>query len=404
VTQCTVLNDTAYTTAWESTSNGTFGLPDDVAYANYGFSSLQETNYTYSYSDYAKHFTEFTAATNIPYRLSGQSAFAGTFAGPTACASLFNPIKELQIPDTDLTLAFLSFQGYYTEPVEDPWFSAHTVYHRDSPYPIIRTTYAFDRPISSLACTEQHQICTDSGHCSKMLGLNQISESVAGDLKLGPKQNQILNRLIYAAGGSNFNWIVWYISTTSNPLLALNATATGYTTISLVLPDTQWQAEVASWHMLAMAHLQRLMVEYGTGQMAAQTKYLVPPQTDSERWLCENLMINSTAFRSFSVLKLVLIGTAASVIITLSLTIERIVGWVQLKTNQGIHAREMWHDHYMLGPQLWKKELEEKSSASDYGSSGTGRTYNSSWRHELDMTSLQLYSEKMSSRAQQPIA
>ena len=156
--------------------------------------------------------------------------------------------------------------------------------------------------------------------------------------------------------------------------------------------------------MLAMAHLQRLMAEYGTGQIAAQTKYLSPPQTDNERWLCENLMINSTAFRSFSVLKLTIIGIAASIIIILSSTIESIVSWLQLKTNRGIHAREMWLDHDMLGPQLWKKEMEEKNPASPRGSSATGRTYNSSRRHELDMTSLQLYSEKLSRLTQKSSA
>jgi hypothetical protein len=403
VRKCTALNDTAHTTAWESTFNRTFGSQNDVAYANYGPSNLQDTNNTYSYPNYADLFTEFTAATNIPYRLSAQAACAGSFSETTACYSAFKPIPELELPYADLTMAFLSFQGYYTEPVENPWFSAHSVFHRDSPLPMLRTTYSFDRPISSLACTEQHQFCTDSGQCSRLLGLNQMPEEMAKNLKLQPKQDQILNRMLYAAGGSNLPWIVWYLSTTSNPLLALNATATGMTTISSVLPDTQWQSEVESWHMLAMAHLQRLMVEYGTGQIAAQTKYLSPPQTDNERWLCENLMVNSTAYRSFSVLKLTILGIAASIIITLSSTIERIVSWLQLKTNRGIHAREMWLDHDMLGPQLWKKEIDEKNPALSRGSSATGRTYDSR-RHELDMTSLQLYSEKLSRLTQKSSA
>lgn len=64
------MTDTAHDTAWENNPNGTFGLQENVAYANYGFSNLRDTNYTYSYSDHDKTFTEFTAATNIPYRLS----------------------------------------------------------------------------------------------------------------------------------------------------------------------------------------------------------------------------------------------------------------------------------------------------------------------------------------------
>lgn len=311
----------------------------------------------------------------------------------------FSPIPELLQSEADLTIAFLSFSGKFLEPVDAPWFTAHRrVSDPASPLEILRTLYEPDWPINSLACTEQHQFCTDS-RCSKLMGGDQVSNDVLFSSTLTPKQNVTMNRFINAMGWSTIFSVAQYLMTSSKPMLALDMTATASYTVSFAPPNNQWELEVERWHTIGMAHMQRMMAEYATGQISPQLKYLLPPQTDSERWLCDNLMINSTAFRSFSVLKLTLIVLGASFIIFLSCTIETVIGWLQLKMNWGVHAREMWADHDMLGPQKWREEIDAKTTWLR-GSSASGKTYNSSWRHELDMTSLQLYSQNLSSWTQ----
>ena len=99
-------------------------------------------------------------------------------------------------------------------------------------------------------------------------------------------------------------------------------------------------------------------MEYDTGQIAAQTDYILPPQADGDRWICDNLMIRGTAYQSFSVLALALIVGFGTLVIFLSLNIENLASWIQVRLNKGWAGRESWDDHDMLGLQLWRKAFE----------------------------------------------
>ena len=400
VTNCTVLNETAHTT---TTTNDTSGL--NTTYVSWGPSLLRDTNYTYSYSNLFEFWTDYTSLTAQPYQLAALNHYGEVASPNDASGSCFSPIPELRQSQADLVIAFLSFAGMFMDPVDAPWFSAlrqldDAVWDHAERPPILQRLYVFDEPVHSLACTEQHQFCTRNS-CSKLLGADQVQEDVLSNLPLTPKQSVTFDRFSNAFEWSTIFEIVQYMQQSSTPLLALDKTATASFTVSFAVPDDQWQLEVQRWHALSIAHLQRLMSEWGTGQIAPQVKYLLPPNTDADKWLCDNLMINSTSFRSFSVLKLTLIMLGASSIILLSCTIEWIVSWLQLTLNRGIHACEMWVDHDMLGPQMWRKELDEKTS-SQRGPSASARTYDRNWRHELDMSSLQLYSEKLGSCNEKP--
>lgn len=365
VTTCTALNDTGHTTGWIQQNDTSL-----KAFANYGSNLLWETDCTYSFSNFADFFTDFTGVGVTPYQLSSQVAFGPGTAPNMANAgsSSFQPISALTPSDADTSLFFLSFNGKYTAEVKDPWFSAGKEYHRDSPLSLVATNFERDRPISTLGCTEQHQICAGEGRCTTLQGLNQIQETLGAHFKLTPNQDVTLDRLVKAIGVSALSFVANTLARSRTPLLAVNLTATETSTLSLPVPDDQWQLEVGYWHAVAMAQLQRTLIEYGTGQISPQVKYLVPA-TGADKVFCRNIMVRSTLYSSFNVVTLALIIFFGGAIILLSLTIETVSRWLQLRWNRGSHGRQMWEDHDMLGFQ--SKRRKGASFPSPNGSLGS---------------------------------
>jgi hypothetical protein len=293
--------------------------------------------------------------TTTSYQVFPQLAY-GESLNPSQ--STFMPLAELKQRDADITLLFLSFTGRYIAPVDDPWFSAHQLHLTNSPAALVRETYIRDKPVSTLGCTEQHQVCTSNRKCSPLLGFDQVQDFMSSSMSLTVRQNATADRIMRAVTASSMREVVEGLAVSSTPMLAITETARESTTLSLGLPPYQWQVEANYWHSVAMAQLQRIFVEYGTGQIAAQTDYILPPQTDGEKWICDNLMIRGTAYQSFSVLALALIVGVGTLVILLSLNIENLASWIQTRMKKGLAGRESWDDHDMLGLQLWRKAFE----------------------------------------------
>src|SRR5205814_1910981 len=135
-------------------------------------------------------------------------------------------------------------------------------------------TYTRDRPISTLGCTEQHQVCTVVGKCTPLLGFDQIEVSMDPNFNFTTNQIATINRILKVVNRSKMKDVVKNLAMSSTPILAINATVSKSATLSLALPPNQWQYEAEYWHSVSMAQLQRKFVEYGTGQIAAQTAYL----------------------------------------------------------------------------------------------------------------------------------
>jgi hypothetical protein len=367
VTSCTVLNDTDHTTDWIKQNDSSLW-----AYANYGPSlvwTIQNT--TYSYSNFGDFFTDFTGASTIPYQVNAQPVFQdGVVADPLSTGtSYFEPIDGLLQDHADTSLIFLSYIGKYAAPVDDPWFSAHELAIRDYPLPLIAKQYGRDRPISTLACTEQYQLCASEGNCTPLLGLNQVQERF-GKFVLSANQRVTLDRVMKASAVSDVSWVVQNLAFSTMPLLAINVSATSTHTLSLPVPDNQWQLEVGYWHSVAMAQFQRTLMEYGTGQISPSTDYLIPV-TGVDATFCRNIMIQSTRFSSFNVVALALLISFGTLIIASSLMIERLSSWVQMRWNRGSYGRQMWKDHDMLGFQL--KRGRGSSLPSPNGSMPSGQ-------------------------------
>ena len=350
ITTCAVLNDTGRVTGW----NGTRGLvanssTEEIAYAYYGPSLSEAAEWTYSYSNFASLFTNFTSEVEMPYQVSAQRAYADSPDN-----SDFSPISGVAQESADLTLLFLSFIGGYAERIDDPWFSALHSHHVESPDPLYQTQFERDRALSTVGCTEQHQFCTKNETCTGFLGVVQLAEIQFDETNsftasLNPHQAATFDRVLQGAEASVTAAIVASLALTNTPLLALSAVASGTHVLSLHLPVDQWHQELSYWHSIAMAHLQRTVVEFGTGQIAPEPQFLVhPPPEEQDKWFCQNLMIRSTVYQSFSVLSLGMIAGSGTLVILISLFIEDTAAWAQRRAWRGAAKRQSWDGDDML--------------------------------------------------------
>ena len=341
LTTCSVLNDTGRVI---ETSQGT---PLATTAAYYGESVSQSTNWTYSYSNFSSLYTEFTPQSNIPYQVNTQLSYG---VSPTSEEpDMFIPLPDLVPQSADLILFFLSFTGRYFNQIDDPWFAAHQLHEVDTQNPLARMQYARDSPISTLGCVEQHKFCNSNGSCTPFLGWMQARDVGPFNATLTPNQKVTFERMLRAAVASSIAQITLSLGKTSTPLLAMKNEASQSHSMSLWLPDDQWQRELKNWHTVAMAQLQRTMVQWATGQVAPRTEgQLLRPNTAPDMWFCNSLMIRSTVYQSFNVLTLALTVALGACVIILSWTIEDMTAWFQLRSNKGPTLRGLWDNDHIL--------------------------------------------------------
>ncbi|KAK4941091.1 hypothetical protein LTR10_018891 [Elasticomyces elasticus] len=327
---CAVLDDTDHVSGWDgSVVNSSESRPaPNAAHAFYGPSNYKNTPYTYSIANFASFYDNFSAQVTLPYQLDAEMAYGETY--PQWSVSQFAPIQELVQSDADLILFFLSFTGMYLDsPVDDPWFSAHEEQVFDTQLPFLNQRYARDKAISTLACTEQHQFCTSNGTCTGFLGFDQVQNVERFNNALSPHQNATFDRMLRAVTASSIWNVVFQLAITTAPMMASSETFSGSSgdVVSQALPPDQWERELTYWFSIAMAQLQRTVVQWATGQIVPEpqyVEYLLPPTLEQDVWFCHNFIVPSTAYQSFSVVAIFLIFGFGSLLVIVSVTIERL--------------------------------------------------------------------------------
>ncbi|KAK5551959.1 hypothetical protein LTR46_010076 [Exophiala xenobiotica] len=354
--KCAALAGTGNIQGWNgSLANSSAPRPDPAtAFAYYGPSLYKDTDFTYSYTNFASFYNNFTAQVTLPYQLDVELALGP--ADPQWTPSDFEPIPELRQNEADLVLFFLSFDGMYLGPNDDPWFSAHSEQIFDTSLPFLNKRYARDAAISTLGCTEQHQFCTPNGTCAGFLGFDQVQNVDKFNKALTPHQNATFDRMLRAATASSMRHLLENLALTTTPILANNLVHSGASgaVISQALPNNQWEMEIAFWHAVAMAQFQRTIVQWATGQIAPEpqyVQYLQPPTESQDIWFCNNLIIPSTVYESFSFVAIILVVTLGTLVILVSLTIERFAALIR-KWFRKRPARGDWEDDNMLGIPL----------------------------------------------------
>jgi hypothetical protein len=365
ITTCTPLNDQAYITSWRNVTSAN-GETVEAVDAYYGLSNGGDRNATYSFENFLKDMANDQIDDANPYQLHEEFAFGGS--GFENSGS-FSPIPQLYRKNADITLAFLSFNKAYDSPVDDPWFAAHqkSVYTLDGDSDINSTVYRRDLPVTTVGCTEQHQVCTgniasaNTRKCTPLMGSYQIQSDTAGvsSLNFTDRQNSTYVRVFQAALDATMENYLSRLIQRDMPLLARRKVIL---VVGSSLPDNQWQLETEYWHSIAMAHLQRDVVNYGTGQMSPDTSFIALANTTADKWLCQNLIVLGTSYQSFSILALSLVFVVGLLIVLLSLFVEDIAEVLQRRWNRGSTGREMWKANETL--QIQRMLYEHSGSGT----------------------------------------
>ena len=344
LTTCVPLNDEAYITRSRNVS-GNGGPNVEAVDAYYGPSNGADRNATYSFAIFSPYLAADQIDDSNPYQLHQENAYSGR---GWENAGTFQPIPELARPDADITLAFLSFDKTYEKPINDIWFAAHQEAHLLEPGTSVNdTVYTRDLPVTTLGCTEQHQICTGGASnstarkCTPLMGLYQIQTDAGGVTSLGftDRQNSTYMRVFQSVGDSILNVLLSRLIQRDMPLLARRQVIL---VVSSFLPDNQWEKEAEYFFSIGMAHLQRDVVNYGTGQMSPDTSFIAVANTTADKWLCQNLIVRGTSFQSFSLLALTLVFVVGLLIVLFSLVVDDIFVFAQRRWNRGATGREMW--------------------------------------------------------------
>lgn len=358
VTNCTVLSSEFSSEGWDgSIVNASSPRPSpQAARAFYGKSLTEDTEWTYSYSNFASFYDNFTVQVTSPYQLGVAQAMAPS--NPAWINSDFLPIPELALENADLNLIFLSYTGMYLGPVSDPWFSANRKHDFDSPLPFLRERYERDDAISTMSCTEQHEFCTSRNDCTGLLGFNQVQNVQWFNDILSPNENATFDRILRGVADSRLWYVTQVLQLTTTPVLASMKSFDGKSgaTISSVLPEDQWQRELEFWHAISMAQLQRTVARWATGQIVPKPEYLQNATDSQDVWFCKSLIVPSAAYQSFTAVAILLVIVFGLMIILGGLFIKPIAAWVQVCLSKSTTKRFWEHDDIMeLGRRTTRK-------------------------------------------------
>ena len=241
----------------------------------------------------------------------------------------------------------------YTEPVDDPWFSAHKPLKVED-----KTYYMSDNYIRIIGCTEQHQYCNlnsnaNGSSCTPVTARMPAFNAAFGhDMGFSELQLHLVARLDRA-----LSYALLVYSVTSE--VSLQAYTTLSDTISAPLPSNQWQIEVSNWLNIALAKFQGLLLEVSTGPAAIRPGGTVNPLFDKlDESLCSMQRVPQAAnYTSFSVLGIVIILVVSGLIIFVSFFIDTLVGSLQRVSGKGMHKATQWllDDKLQLQRMVYEK-------------------------------------------------
>ena len=257
-------------------------------------------------------------------------------------AATFIPSPEFNRSDADVGLCFFSVNGkLFTEPVDDPLFSAHQPYSLPSVGRVEsvatnqvldvvenKTYYTSDNLANVIGCTHQHQICNPNipPHigCTPLAGRHEVKKSVKG-LSINFLQAATAALLLSTvqAVGLFSPW------RPSDLVAQQEVEAGGY--FSLPLPNNQWTIEFQAWHSTWMALMQGALVDRAIGPTKPDDRqWIIPPNDTAEYQLCHAQKIRTSGdYANISAFGLIITLVLGGVIIALNLGLGTIISWIQ---------------------------------------------------------------------------
>ncbi|KAI0410724.1 hypothetical protein F5X98DRAFT_368625 [Xylaria grammica] len=255
-------------------------------------------------------------------------------------AAIFMPAPELQVPDGDLSLVFLSGYGVgFIEPLDDAWYRATTAwgYATDSLSTGNFTVYVPREAASPMACVEKWQWCNlaypSMSGCGPLSGKIDAMYGAAPFFNLTPSDFEADDPSRFSNAWKRPIWSVVSILGNSvgvQELITLGAKSLAsqdrlYNGIQSPLPDDQWQLDVKHWFNMILSSMQSSFVDKALGFPAGADVPRVLPKNTVEREVCNSQKIRSTAYTSFSLFGLYFIFLVGAAIILTSFILEPIL-------------------------------------------------------------------------------
>ncbi|KAF4612825.1 hypothetical protein G7Y89_g15548 [Cudoniella acicularis] len=328
-----------------------------------GISESILQNATYIYTSYRDVAGVFYDGNKSLYDLSCQAADVGSNSGS------FFPMSALSVPNSTLTLVFVSFNGRFTQPSEDLWipvyipgrYSTFTIQNGSRTNEIPNSSgYITDNEISVMACLEQYQVCNPSKKaevaCTPLQTLSRLIQHKTGELSTVIKSDRQLllaKTLLSLLAQSR---LASLLSSFTSPLLLDSLEAGGS---SLPPAPNQWILEMNNLFTIGLANFQHQLMEFVTGPPAQYALYLTPNQAANNsalKWLCSSQIIQRADYSNFCTLSIGLIFGVGVLITIISLCLDAVVGWVRLRYRSGRWRQRAWWTEGTL--QLQRKAFE----------------------------------------------
>lgn len=300
---------------------------------NFTTRELYDLNYTYVYSNDYRHRNPSLMAS---YSLGLQGSFKAK--GNRLLGSSFQPIPELDVPNANVYVVFLSAnQVRFAQETLDPWYTATTPagprVNLNNPNSDLQV-YWMDEPASPLGCAEMMQFCNPSlpedspNRCTPLAGLFDPEDATPLFAANSPSESAL------EAQKARVAWVAKTVKGPDLSSLIMNLGAQALTSKYAVrqglqgpIPTTQWQRDVEHWMSSALARTQASFVRLASGPSDdSVAPFHERPENATERTLCANQKILSTEYASFSVFGIVLILVLGGLIIILSMSLESLLG------------------------------------------------------------------------------
>lgn len=190
-------------------------------------------------------------------------------------------------------LFFLSSDGIsFSEPVDDPWFSAHRVGPRmgNVMHNRTRPTYLQDEPAQVMGCTFQMQYCNpnkpDGQRCTPLAGYVDDRYDIM----------QLYDTL------EQKTMFRWAVDVFQLGFFSISGIIEGMGLSAMVarqglaantqgpLPNNQWQNEIEHWVGGSLTSIQGSFVEMANGPQPLYQRFRMAPTNSSQQAVCNNMV------------------------------------------------------------------------------------------------------------------
>ncbi|KAH8587182.1 hypothetical protein B0O99DRAFT_698889 [Bisporella sp. PMI_857] len=258
---------------------------------------------------------------------------------------IWSPISDLQRSDGQVSLFLFSQNSVkYAHPNDDYIFQANKPILQDGEV----VFYDYNYFVAIFGCVDQYQLCNPAkpGPVKGEMACSPLSTRATlanfTGLGLNSYQLETARPVFTAMLQSDMHNAVW-----GRRGSALTSQSTVRDLLQLApLPDNQWQIELAGWFGASLARFQQSLLEYALGPVGIVENggsVISPTSNDTVgRAICNRQMIrNASGYQNFSTLALVIVLLVSSVLISLDLTLDVGIGFVQKKMGKEAKYRRL---------------------------------------------------------------